>query len=110
MINWKRDRTGSPENWYTQQKQGEKKLMVFSVMRGSGQLFGPYFLPHGSTFNAQSYRRMLEDEVFPDMRNILGIHEFNQSIWMQVFLCLHMTTGAVYQYTTHNFSVLDIFY
>ena len=73
VVNWKKDRTGSPDEWFTEQKQGEKKIMVFSLMHGSGHLFGPYFLPHGSTFNGATYRQMLTDQVFPEM-----------TVWQQV--------------------------
>ena len=62
--------------------------MVFSVVHGDGRLFGPYFIPDGETFNGQSYRNMLEDQVFPDMLEVLG-EDFFETIWQQVtcFCC-----------------------
>ena len=84
VVNWKQDRSGSPEKWYTELKQGERKIMVFSVMHGWGKLFGPYFLPQGMTFNSQSYHRMLTEDVFPHMLEELGVEEFFQTVWQQV--------------------------
>ena len=85
VINWKKKKSGSPPEWYTEMKQGERKLMVFTVMHGSGNLFGPYFLPNGATFNGETYRNMLTDQVFPKMMQVLGHAGFFNTIWQQVW-------------------------
>ena len=59
--------------------------MVFSVMHGSGNVFGPYFLQHGECFNGNTYRTMLEDRVFPDMMHVLGHAGFFATTWQQVY-------------------------
>ena len=60
--------------------------MVYTVMHGSGHMFGPYFLNDGETFIGQTYRAMLTDKVFPDMICVLGHAGFFATIWQQVYL------------------------
>ena len=59
--------------------------MVFTVMHGSGNIFGPYFLQNGETFNGNTYRAMLTDRVFPDMMAQLGHAAFFATTWQQVY-------------------------
>ena len=59
--------------------------MVFTVMHGSGNIFGPYFLQNGESFNGHTYRAMLEDQVFPDMMHVLGHDGFFATTWQQVY-------------------------
>ena len=47
--------------------------MCYTVMHGSGHMFGPYFLNDGKSFNGVTYRAMLTDLVFPDMTRLLGM-------------------------------------
>ena len=59
--------------------------MVYTVMHGSGHMFGPYFLNDSESFNGDTYRAMLTDKVFPDMIRVLGHARFNGTIWQQVY-------------------------
>ena len=59
--------------------------MVYTVMHGSGHMFGPYFLNDGESFNGETYRAMLTDLVFPDMMRVLGHAGFFATTWQQVY-------------------------
>ena len=59
--------------------------MVFTVMHGSGNIFGLYFLQDGESFNGHTYRTMLSDRVFPDMMRVLGYAAFFATTWQQVY-------------------------
>ena len=46
--------------------------MVFCLLKGSGEKFGPYFIPPDEPVNQFSYRELLEKTVFPLMMLMLG--------------------------------------
>ena len=64
--------------------------MVYTVMHGSGHMFGPYFLNDGKSFNGETYLVMLTDKVFPDMIRVLGHARFNATIWQQVYFTIQI--------------------
>ena len=47
---------GAPENWSTEEGQGEPKIMVFHAIYGGGHVFGPYPIVN-RPYNAQEYIR-----------------------------------------------------
>ena len=82
-VLWSKKQNGSSENWASYCSQGEKKVMVLTVLHGSGRIFGPYFKPEGAKYNSALYKQLLEDEVFPDMLNELGHERFFNMTWQQ---------------------------
>ena len=74
---------GTPEQWVSQASQSQEKVMVFCLLHGSGQKFGPFFLEDGGRVNQFSYRELLEDMVFPLMKQRLGLAKFRRVVWQQ---------------------------
>ena len=73
---------GTPEQWVTQASQAQQKIMVFCLLHGSGQKFGPYFLSEGRV-TQYTYRELLETKVFPKMKEKLSLAGFKRTIWQQ---------------------------
>ena len=59
--------------------------MCYTVMHGSGHMFGPYFLNDGESFNGHTFLAMLSDRVFPDMMRVLGHAGFFTTTWQQMY-------------------------
>ena len=57
--------------------------MVFCCLTGSGQKFGPFFLPDGGRVTQHSYRELLEEELFPQMQQQLGRRGWRDLVWQQ---------------------------
>ena len=64
--------SGTPEHWKSEAAQSTLKVMVFCCLTGSGQKFGPFFLPDVGWVTQHSYRELLEEELFPQMQQQLG--------------------------------------
>ena len=47
-------------------------------------LFGPYFI-RNRPYNSDEYQRILGEEVFPEIRGVIGDAAWNAATWMQVF-------------------------
>ena len=47
---------GAPEDWCTEQAQGEPKIMVFHAISGHGLVFGPYPI-RNRPYNSAEYIR-----------------------------------------------------
>ena len=54
--------------------------MVFCILHGSGQKFGPYFLSEGRV-TQYTYRELLKTKVFPKMKEKLSLAGFKRTIW-----------------------------
>ena len=74
---------GVPDQWVSQATQSQEKVMVFCLLHGSGHKFGPFFLEQEGRINQFSYRELLEELVFPAMRQGLGRSRFKKVIWQQ---------------------------
>ena len=74
---------GTPDQWFSESSQAQQKVMVFSIVHGSGQVFGPYFLKAGVNLNQYGYKRLLSHTVFPDMKRRLGQAGFDSTCWQQ---------------------------
>ena len=74
---------GTPDQWLSESSQAQQKVMVFALVQGSGQVFGPYFLAEGVNLNQYGYKRLLSHSVLPDMRRRLGQAEFDTTWWQQ---------------------------
>ena len=74
---------GTPDQWVTQATQSPEKVMVFCLLHGSGTKFGPFFLPADGRVNQHTYRELLEDKVFPIMKQKLGLTKFRKTVWQQ---------------------------
>ena len=72
---------GTPDQWKTEASQGQKKVMVFCLLHGSGRKFGPFFID--GRVNQHTYRELLERKVFPLMKQQLGLARFRRTIWQQ---------------------------
>ena len=68
-----------------------KSLEYYS---GGGLVFGPYAIDN-RPYNAVEYVRLLEEEVFPEIRAVLGEQEWARAIWMQVCYMLRIHTTCV---------------
>ena len=74
---------GTPEQWFSEASQAQKKVMVFCVLHGSGKKFGPYFHEEDENINQWNYRELLHRKVFPQMKRTLGQDLFSLTIWQQ---------------------------
>ena len=74
---------GTPEQWITQATQSPDKVMVFCLLHGSGEKFGPFFLPSDGRVTQFSYRQLLVNQVFPLMKQQLGLTKFRSTVWQQ---------------------------
>ena len=77
------DGAGRPGQWISQAAQSPDKVLVFCLLHGSGQKFGPYFIPPDETVNQFSYRELLEKTVFPLMMLMLGRAVWGRTWWQQ---------------------------
>ena len=82
-VCYSRDGAGRPGQWISQAAQSPDKVLVFCLLHGSGQKFGPYFIPPDETVNQFSYRELLERTVFPLMMLMLGRAVWGRMIWQQ---------------------------
>jgi hypothetical protein len=57
--------------------------MVFCLLHGSGKKFGPFFMPEDERVNQYTYRDLLENKVFPVMKESLGQARFRRLVWQQ---------------------------
>lgn len=77
------DGEGRPAQWVSQAVQSPDKVMVFCLLKGSGEKFGPYFIPPDEPVNQFSYRELLEKTVFPLMMLMLGRAVWGRTWWQQ---------------------------
>ena len=74
---------GTPDQWISEATQSQKKVMVFCLLHGSGKKFGPFFMPEDERVNQYTYRDLLENKVFPVMKESLGQARFRRLVWQQ---------------------------
>ena len=72
---------GSPQNWFSTSSVYPKKLHVWAAVCASGHQFGPYFIEE--KLNSARYISLLEEEVLPDMREVLGEDGFKKIYFQQ---------------------------
>jgi len=88
---------GAPDQWLTEQGQGEHKVMIFTVIYGGGLVFGPYPILN-RPYNSVEYVRMLEEDVLPEIQAVLGPRKWRRCIFQQVgflsFLSSYTQDGA----------------
>ena len=70
-------------NGFLRAAKHSRRSWFFSIVHGSGQVFGPYFLKAGVNLNQYGYKRLLSHTVFPDMKRRLGQAEFDSTCWQQ---------------------------
>lgn len=83
-------RKGQPKHFFSESTQRPPKVMVFLLIVGDGQVFGPYFYGQNESINAQSYQKKLEKEVFPDFCKFYGNRHFRRLTFMQDGASPHM--------------------
>ena len=58
--------------WQSEAIQSPDKVMVFVLLNGLREKFGPFFIPPGQLVNQFTYHELLETQVFPLMMATLG--------------------------------------
>ena len=74
---------GVPQQWFTEAEQSHDKVMVFCLLAGGGEKFGPFFFKKDKTIDSHSYKWLLAHQVIPEIKQRLGMDRFNQAIWQQ---------------------------
>ena len=74
---------GALDQWFTEAKQSHEKVMVFCLLSGGGEKFGPFFLPKDKTVDSHAYKWLLAHKVIPLIKRQLGQDRFQQAIWQQ---------------------------
>ena len=74
---------GVPDQWFTEAKQSFDKVMVFCLLAGGGEKFGPFFFKKDKTVDSHIYKWLLAHQVIPMIKQRLGMDRFRQAIWQQ---------------------------
>ena len=62
--------SGTPETLQVETEKFPKKLMVFLGVHSSGQVFGLTFYKQGQPLTAKTYRKLLQDSVIPELKEL----------------------------------------
>ena len=72
---------GAPDQWFTEAKQSHDKVMVFCLLSGGGEKFGPFFFAKDKTMDdSHSYEC---SQGIPMIKQKLRQDKFSQAIWQQ---------------------------
>lgn len=90
---------GAPEDWCTEEGQGEPKIMVFHAIYGGGLVFGPFPIVNRPYNSAEYIRsslnwgiwifiihRMLREDILPEIQAVLGPRRWQRCIFQQVWI------------------------
>ena len=86
---------GTPDHFFSEAAQSEKKVMVFLLLTGGGEKFGPYFYSEDETITAHKYKMLLIHHVFPELKNRLRQRKFDWLIWQQDGASVHTAVDVM---------------
>ena len=70
---------GVPDQWFTEATQSHDKVMVFCLLSGSGEKFGPLFFDKEQTIDSHAYKWLLAHKVLPQIKRRLSADKFDQA-------------------------------